>query len=98
MNPPLFSSERVPAVLEGRDPMASAQTGTGKTAGFTLPLLQHLRSLASRTPKGVVRCVRSFLTPTRELAAQIGENVRDYSKYLNIRSRWCFAVSALTRR
>ncbi|STH72771.1 ATP-dependent RNA helicase RhlE [Escherichia coli] len=72
-------------MLEGRDLMASAQTGTGKTAGFTLPLLQHL---ITRQPhaKGR-RPVRALiLTPTRELAAQIGENVRDYSKYLNIRS------------
>ena len=65
--------------------MGCAQTGTGKTAGFTLPLLQHL---ITRQPhaKGR-RPVRALiLTPTRELAAQIGENVRDYSKYLNIRS------------
>ena len=77
--------QAIPAVLEGRDLMASAQTGTGKTAGFTLPLLQHL---ITRQPhaKGR-RPVRALiLTPTRELAAQIGENVRDYSKYLNIRS------------
>ncbi len=64
--------------------MASAQTGTGKTAGFTLPLLQHL---ITRQPhaKGR-RPVRALiLTPTRD-AVEIGENVRDYSKYLNIRS------------
>lgn len=83
--PTPIQQQAIPAVLEGRDLMASAQTGTGKTAGFTLPLLQHL---ITRQPhaKGR-RPVRTLiLTPTRELAAQIGENVRDYSKYLNIRS------------
>lgn len=58
--PTPIQQQAIPAVMEGRDLMASAQTGTGKTAGFTLPLLQHLIT-ASRTPKGVVRYVRSFL-------------------------------------
>ena len=57
--PTPIQQQAIPAVLEGRDLMASAQTGTGKTAGFTLPLLQHL--ITRRTPKGVVRYVRSFL-------------------------------------
>lgn len=85
VEPTPIQQQAIPAVLQGRDLMASAQTGTGKTAGFTLPLLQHL---ITRQPhaKGR-RPVRALiLTPTRELAAQIGENVRDYSKYLNIRS------------
>lgn len=83
--PTPIQQQAIPAVLEGRDLMASAQTGTGKTAGFTLPLLQHL---VTHQPHGKSRRpVRALiLTPTRELAAQIGENVRDYSKYLNIRS------------
>ncbi|WP_058913890.1 ATP-dependent RNA helicase RhlE [Entomohabitans teleogrylli] len=77
--------QAIPVVLAGRDLMASAQTGTGKTAGFTLPLLQRLSQDAPHL-KGR-RPVRALiLTPTRELAAQVGENVRDYSKYLNIRS------------
>lgn len=83
--PTPIQQQAIPAVLQGRDLMASAQTGTGKTAGFTLPLLQ---TLVSREPhvKGR-RPVRALiLTPTRELAAQIGENVREYSRYLNIRS------------
>lgn len=83
--PTPIQKQAIPAVLQGRDLMASAQTGTGKTAGFTLPLLQ---TLVSREPhvKGR-RPVRALiLTPTRELAAQIGENVREYSRYLNIRS------------
>ena len=83
--PTPIQSQAIPVVLSGRDLMASAQTGTGKTAGFTLPLLQLLHS-SNPHAKGR-RPVRALiLTPTRELAAQVGENVRDYSKYLNIRS------------
>ena len=83
--PTPIQRQAIPVVLGGRDLMASAQTGTGKTAGFTLPLLQLL-STSSPHPKGR-RPVRALiLTPTRELAAQVGENVRDYSKYLDLRS------------
>ncbi|WP_426816711.1 ATP-dependent RNA helicase RhlE [Winslowiella sp. 2C04] len=83
--PTPIQRQAIPVVLAGRDLMASAQTGTGKTAGFTLPLLQLLSSSEPHA-KGR-RPVRALiLTPTRELAAQVGENVRDYSKYLNIRS------------
>lgn len=83
--PTPIQRQAIPVVLAGRDLMASAQTGTGKTAGFTLPLLQRLSS-AEPNPKGR-RPVRALiLTPTRELAAQVGENVHDYSKYLNLRS------------
>ena len=85
VEPTPIQQQAIPAVLQGRDLMASAQTGTGKTAGFTLPLLQHLVQKEPHA-KGR-RPVRALiLTPTRELAAQIGENVRDYSKYLNVRS------------
>ena len=85
VEPTPIQQQAIPAVLQGRDLMASAQTGTGKTAGFTLPLLQHLIQQEPHA-KGR-RPVRALiLTPTRELAAQIGENVRDYSKYLNVRS------------
>ena len=83
--PTPIQRQAIPVVLSGRDLMASAQTGTGKTAGFTLPLLQRLTQnephARGRRP---VRAL--ILTPTRELAAQVGENVRDYSKYLDIRS------------
>lgn len=84
--PTPIQQQAVPVVLSGRDLMACAQTGTGKTAGFTLPLLQRL---ITTTPaaKGGRRPVRALiLTPTRELAAQVEENVRDYSRYLKIRS------------
>ncbi|MGJ0194325.1 ATP-dependent RNA helicase RhlE [Pantoea sp. RRHST58] len=83
--PTPIQRQAIPVVLSGRDLLASAQTGTGKTAGFTLPLLQKLSTQAA-TGRGR-RPVRALiLTPTRELAAQIGENVRDYSKYLSLRS------------
>jgi ATP-dependent RNA helicase RhlE len=77
----------IPPVLEGRDVLASAQTGTGKTAGFTLPLLQYL----SENPKEKFRPIRALiLTPTRELAAQVYESVKDYSEFLDIRSAVIF--------
>ncbi|MBI1288415.1 MAG: DEAD/DEAH box helicase [Flavobacteriales bacterium] len=72
----------IPVVLEGKDVLASAQTGTGKTAGFSLPMLQ----LLSQGREKHNRPVRALiLTPTRELAAQIGEELKDYSKYLHLR-------------
>ncbi len=73
----------VPAVLEGHDVMAAAQTGTGKTAGFTLPMLERLRH-GPHARSGVVRAL--VLTPTRELAAQVGENVAAYGCFLDLRS------------
>ncbi len=86
--------QAIPAVLKGGDILAGAQTGTGKTAGFTLPLLQKL----SANPKVVPgrRPVRALiLTPTRELAAQVFESVRTYGKYLSLRSTVVFGgVSA----
>jgi len=85
--PSVIQSKAIPLVLEGKDVLASAQTGTGKTAGFTLPILQIL----SQEPDLRKRPVRSLiLTPTRELAAQIYENVKEYSKHLNIRSTVIF--------
>jgi ATP-dependent RNA helicase RhlE len=78
----------IPVVLEGRDVMAGAQTGTGKTAGFTLPLLQRLS--ANAPPSGPRRVRALILTPTRELAAQVGESVRDYGKYLPLKSAVIF--------
>lgn len=83
--PTPIQRQAIPAILSGGDLMASAQTGTGKTAGFTLPILQRLMNIEVRT-KGR-RPVRALiLTPTRELAAQVGQNVSDYSQYLNLRS------------
>ncbi len=81
--------QAIPAVLNGGDILAAAQTGTGKTAGFTLPLLEKL----SQTTKPVNgrRPVRALiLTPTRELAAQVFESVRTYGKYVPLRSTVVF--------
>jgi ATP-dependent RNA helicase RhlE len=72
----------IPEVLAGRDILAGAQTGTGKTAAFTLPILQRLQAEANppRSPRVLV------LVPTRELAAQVHESIRSYGKYLRLRS------------
>lgn len=85
--PTPIQQKAIPLVLEGKDILASAQTGTGKTAGFTLPLLQKLsegQQLRHRPIRALV------LTPTRELAAQVYDNVKAYSQYLNINSAVIF--------
>ena len=85
--PSPIQEKAIPLILKGKDVLASAQTGTGKTAGFTLPLLQRLSS----NPSNGKRNIRALiLTPTRELAAQIYENVLEYSTHLNIRSTVIF--------
>ncbi|WP_142783858.1 DEAD/DEAH box helicase [Changchengzhania lutea] len=85
--PSPIQQKAIPPVLEGKDVLASAQTGTGKTAGFTLPLLHIL----SENPKEKFRPIRALiLTPTRELAAQVYANVREYSEFLNLRSAVIF--------
>jgi ATP-dependent RNA helicase RhlE len=85
--PSPIQEKAIPLILEGKDVLASAQTGTGKTAGFTLPVLQHL----SETKHPKYRPLRALvLTPTRELAAQVHDNVREYSKYVNIKSAVVF--------
>ena len=81
--PTPIQSQAIPIILAGHDILAGAQTGTGKTAGFTLPMLQRL-SENKRDPKQ--RAVRALvLTPTRELAAQVAESVREYGRYLPLR-------------
>ncbi|MCK5871551.1 MAG: DEAD/DEAH box helicase [Methylococcales bacterium] len=85
--PTPIQSQAIPPILEGRDIMAAAQTGTGKTAGFTLPLLQHL-SAGERAHSNQVRAL--ILTPTRELAAQIETSINQYGKYLPLRSTVVF--------
>ena len=82
--PTPIQAQAIPAVLRGDDVLGCAQTGTGKTAGFLLPILHHLKQGTPGHPRALV------LTPTRELAAQIGENARTYSKYLRIRSTTIF--------
>jgi ATP-dependent RNA helicase RhlE len=79
--PTPIQAKAIPIILEGEDVLAGAQTGTGKTAGFTLPLLELLTNRPIQ--KGRARKVRALiLTPTRELAAQVAESVGTYSKYL----------------
>lgn len=98
--PSPIQEKAIPLVLQGKDVLASAQTGTGKTAGFTLPMLDILteKSKHGRPVRGLV------LTPTRELAAQVQENVREYSTYVDINSAVIFGgvsakpqISALRR-
>ncbi|KFB68021.1 DEAD/DEAH box helicase [Candidatus Accumulibacter vicinus] len=84
--PTPVQAQAIPVILAGRDVLAGAQTGTGKTAGFTLPLLQRL-SAASPAAAHHPRRVRALiLTPTRELAAQVEESVRTYGQYLPLQS------------
>jgi ATP-dependent RNA helicase RhlE len=79
--------QAIPLVLAGRDLMAGAQTGTGKTAAFALPILQKFAPLASTSTSPARHPVRALvLTPTRELAVQVAESFRDYSKHLPLRS------------
>ena len=78
----------IPTILEGRDVLAGAQTGTGKTAGFTLPLLQRLMTNPPEAGSSHVRAL--IVTPTRELAAQVEESVRTYGKYLPLCSTVIF--------
>jgi len=85
--PTPIQQKAIPKILEGKDVLASAQTGTGKTAGFTLPMLQKLSS-SQPLHKRPVRAL--ILTPTRELAAQVLEDVKTYSKFVDIRSTVVF--------
>ena len=81
--PSPIQAKAIPAVLAGKDVMAAAQTGTGKTAGFTLPILQNLLK-GQRANSNHIRAL--VLTPTRELAQQVADNVETYSEYLPLRS------------
>tara|TARA_R110002096_G_scaffold29509_10_gene88993 strand:- start:6504 stop:7853 length:1350 start_codon:yes stop_codon:yes gene_type:complete len=81
--PTPIQEQCIPHLLNGADLLGSAQTGTGKTAAFTLPLLQQLAKNSTRPKRGTPRAL--ILAPTRELAAQIGESIQTYSKFLNVR-------------
>ncbi|HEY3785987.1 MAG TPA: DEAD/DEAH box helicase [Steroidobacteraceae bacterium] len=82
--PTPIQTQAIPAVLAGRDVLAGAQTGTGKTAAFVLPILQQLSKGTGRTPRALV------LTPTRELAAQVADSARAYGKHLRVRTTVVF--------
>jgi len=89
--PTPIQAQAIPAVLAGSDLLGGAQTGTGKTAAFTLPLLQRLSSEPRLTNRRGVNAVRALImTPTRELAAQVEESVRTYGKYLDLTSMVMF--------
>ena len=90
-NPTPIQAQAIPLVLAGHDLLAGAQTGTGKTAAFTLPMLQRLASGTAPKNKFGGKGIRTLvLTPTRELAAQVEENLRSYAKYLDITSTVIF--------
>lgn len=90
-NPTPIQAQAIPLVLAGHDLLAGAQTGTGKTAAFTLPMLQRLSEGTAPKNKFGGKGIRTLvLTPTRELAAQVEENLRSYAKYLDINSTVIF--------
>src|SRR3989344_6429153 len=80
--------QAIPVILAGKDVLAGAQTGTGKTAGFALPLLQRLNAVPPSDARRAIRAL--ILTPTRELAAQVEESVRTYGKHLPLKSTVVF--------
>jgi ATP-dependent RNA helicase RhlE len=86
--PTPIQAQAIPQVLAGGDLLAAAQTGTGKTAGFTLPILHLLTSRAASAKPGRPRCL--ILVPTRELAAQVEESVQTYGKHLSLTSMVMF--------
>ncbi|HFE37291.1 MAG TPA: DEAD/DEAH box helicase [Gammaproteobacteria bacterium] len=85
--PTPIQKQAIPPILDKRDVMAAAQTGSGKTAGFTLPVLQRLASGRAARPNAIRALI---LVPTRELAAQVAESVNQYSKFLSLKSAVVF--------
>ena len=93
-NPTLVQEKTIPFVLDKRDVIVSAQTGTGKTAAFALPILQLLFDKQGSTKKS--KKIRALIvSPTRELAIQIGENFEKYSIYTNLRSTVVFGGASI---
>ena len=91
VHPTPIQAKAIPLVLQGRDVMGAAQTGTGKTAGFSLPIIQLLMAHASSSMSPARHPVRALiLTPTRELAVQVAENVKAYAKHTPLRSTVVF--------
>ena len=87
-DPTTIQTQAIPLILAGSDLLAASQTGTGKTAGFTLPLLQNLMKKYKAGPLPVTRAL--ILTPTRELAMQVEESVKELGKHLPLRSTVVF--------
>ena len=94
LNPTPIQEKAIPFILDKRDVIATAQTGTGKTAAFALPILQALYNKQDASKKGKkIRAV--VVSPTRELAAQIDENFKTYSKYTNLRTTVIFGGTSI---
>ena len=87
--PTAIQAKAIPLVLNGNDVLGSAQTGTGKTAAFSIPIIQHLvkEKGQGNAPKGIASLI---VTPTRELAIQIGESIEAYGRYTQIKSTVIF--------
>ncbi len=91
VHPTPIQAEAIPIILQGRDVMGAAQTGTGKTAGFSLPIIQLLLAHANTSASPARHPVRALiLTPTRELADQVAENVKAYSRHTPLRATVVF--------
>ncbi|MBC3881267.1 DEAD/DEAH box helicase [Undibacterium sp. LX40W] len=91
VHPTPIQAQAIPVVLQGRDVMGAAQTGTGKTAGFSLPIIQLLMAHANSSASPARHPVRALiLTPTRELADQVADNVKAYSRHTNLRATVVF--------
>ena len=89
--PTPIQAQAIPLVISGKDIMGGAQTGTGKTAAFVLPILQRILPFASSSPSPAKHPVRALiLAPTRELALQVFESVKSYSKHTPIRAMCAF--------
>ncbi len=86
--PTPIQTQAIPVILDGQDILAGAQTGTGKTAGFTLPMLQRLSRHQGPNNHRTIRAL--VLTPTRELAAQVGDSIKNYSRHLPLKSAIIF--------
>ncbi len=84
VDPTPIQQQSIPSLLKGRDILGCAQTGTGKTAAFSLPIIQHLAKNRRKRETGIVRAL--IVTPTRELADQIYQNMRMYARYLDVNS------------
>lgn len=97
--PTPIQQQAIPAILQGQDLLASAQTGTGKTAGFTLPLLHRLSTTTPPIAHAERRHPRALiLTPTRELSAQVGDSVKAYGKYLPLRATVIYGGVGIERQ
>jgi ATP-dependent RNA helicase RhlE len=96
--PTPVQAQAIPVILEGRDILAGAQTGTGKTAGFALPLLQLLAASGAGNDSSRRHIRALILTPTRELAAQVEESVRTYGRHLRLKSTTVFGGVSMNQQ